>query len=386
MIKHFKHEFVHYTSYNAIGFGLGQTGTTEYGFEAHSGSLDEGTADYFACSENGDPILGESSLAPLGAARDLSDESKVCPQDMIGEVHADGELIGSFTWSVREIVGKAAGDQLVWGGLTLLSAGASFTEFSNALLETAAELELAGTITAAQVQQIQAKVTQRGLNECDHVIPIHAGQPRDSFLYGLDLVGQFFGSNCEGVKGFGVELQSLYHWSWEPQLTDTGMTWNIQLNPDDSGDLSYRLLIETGKHVAFMQGGFFPTAINYDYEFTSTGNSLTATIDASSDPPFDSSEVYYAVIVHQNCPNGTYSISVGPPGEGGAGGAGGSAGSGGGGTGGSAGGEGGGSGGGVQPEGGCGCTVPGSSTGGLAGALGLAALGLLRRRRRQLPQ
>ena len=49
-------------------------------------------ADYFACSANGDPLLGEASLSTIGKTRDLSDTSMRCPNDIGGEGHHDGVI------------------------------------------------------------------------------------------------------------------------------------------------------------------------------------------------------------------------------------------------------------------------------------------------------
>ena len=96
----FLHEFTHYVSGVAIDYNMGQAGMNSYGLTSFSGSIDEGMADYFACTENGDPVLGEASLVPYGSGRDLTDTSKVCPDDMAGEVHMDGEIMGSLAWTI----------------------------------------------------------------------------------------------------------------------------------------------------------------------------------------------------------------------------------------------------------------------------------------------
>ena len=80
----FKHEFGHYLTENAIGFNMSQLFFNEYGLSPHSGSIDEGIADYLACSDNDDAELGEASLPPLGAVRSLTDTSRKCPAAVFG--------------------------------------------------------------------------------------------------------------------------------------------------------------------------------------------------------------------------------------------------------------------------------------------------------------
>ena len=63
----FNHEFTHYVSHNAVGFNASQVHATSYGLSPFSGGIDEGISDYFACTVNDDPTLGEASLGVLGA-------------------------------------------------------------------------------------------------------------------------------------------------------------------------------------------------------------------------------------------------------------------------------------------------------------------------------
>ena len=143
----FIHEFGHYVSHNAVGYNEGQVATSEWGLSPWGGAIDEGISDYFACTVNGDSTLGEASLANLGGARDLTDTSKVCPDDVFGEVHADGEMIGSLSWSIREALGAEATDQLVWGAVSLLTSTTSLGDYATAIQTTAQMLE--GTLLTA---------------------------------------------------------------------------------------------------------------------------------------------------------------------------------------------------------------------------------------------
>lgn len=384
----FLHEFTHYLSSNAIGYSDGQLGADEYGLSTFGGSIDEGTADYFACTLNGDPILGEASLAPFGAERDLTDTSAVCPDSLLGEVHEDGKLAGSIAWSVREAFGSERADQLVWGAMSLLPHNPSFGDLGRGLQATMDDLIEAGTATQADRDTLDALLAKRGLDDCDKVLDLGGGKDRNTIMFGLDVIAQAFGSSCQQIKDF-VSGQSLFHFSATPSAGDTSLRFSVELS-GGSSELDWGIYVRADQHVGFSGGGgvTLPKVSKYDYaveHITATSGELV--LDATSNPPFDPSKTYYLVIGHQNCPTTVAKVSAGvvPPstGEGGAGGAGG-----GGATVGS-GGEGGTTTGGdrgpIEVDDGCGCAVPGDDAGsdGAAGLLllGLAAAAAGRRRR-----
>jgi MYXO-CTERM domain-containing protein len=314
----FKHEFGHYISDQAVGYNLGQLGFTEYGLSPHSGSVDEGIADYFACSENGDPILGEATLATFGSARELTDTSKTCPADMVGEVHEDGELVGSLGWTLRENFGRTIADQLVWGAVSLMPSGGTLGDFAAGIAETAQELLDAGDLDEEDVAGIDAFIAERGLDECGAVLPLPGEEPLTTTIIGLDQVGQAFQASCADLQGF-VEMQSIFHFSGSAPDAESA-TFHVDLEALGPGDIDYRLVVRAGEHVGFVNGSFLPTPGVYDYEADSQGESLDLVIDASSDPPFDPAATYYAVLMSSNCPFAQVEISLragGSSGEGG---------------------------------------------------------------------
>ncbi len=223
-----KHEFGHYLSNNAIGYNLGAFHENEYGRSPHSASIDEGLADYLACTANDDPILGGGLLASFGLERDLEDTSKRCPDDVMGEPHADGEIIGSVSWSVRALFGKTIADELVWGAATTLPQGATLGDFGTALVLSAEELALAGTITSAEVVDVQALVEARGLHECDHVIPLDPGETTTALGLGLHAIAAASDFTCAELQTFGYIGQGLFHFSRTTQATDPFLRFSVE--------------------------------------------------------------------------------------------------------------------------------------------------------------
>jgi Zn-dependent metalloprotease len=376
----FLHEFGHYVSQNAIGYNGGQLAVSEYGLSPWGGSIDEGIADYFACTLNGDPTLGEASLAFLGATRELTNTAKVCPDDIFGEVHADGEIIGSLSWSVRTAFGQDNGDELVWGALTTLTSGSSFGDFAKGLQLTASDMMAQGKLTAADLQTLDGMLADRGMDDCDHVLEVSSTKTRRITMFGLDLISQVVGATCSSLRAANIGLHSLFHFQSTPAAGDKGIRFSVDMDPSGGSDLEWGIYVRAGQHVGMATGGLLPKPDKFDYsieKITETHGELV--IDASSNPPFDPAQTYYMVIGHANCPLAVATIAASasgdPMGEGGAGGAGGAGAGGDGDT--------------PKPaeDSGCGCRVagaeaPAASLAALSG-LALAAAGALRRRVRR---
>lgn len=65
-----------------------------------SGAMHEGFADYTACTITNEPYIGEGIIGG-GYFRNL-DNSLRYPEDLTGEVHDDGRIIGGALWHMRE--------------------------------------------------------------------------------------------------------------------------------------------------------------------------------------------------------------------------------------------------------------------------------------------
>ena len=67
-----------------------------------NGGLNEGYADIWALSLTTSPILGIGFYDndPTGFVRRYDQDRKVYPQDLVGEVHADGEIIAGAFWDL----------------------------------------------------------------------------------------------------------------------------------------------------------------------------------------------------------------------------------------------------------------------------------------------
>lgn len=88
--------------YHEYGHGVNYEVYNAYGGFFGNGALGEGYADTWANGITEDPILGIGFFAgnPTGFVRRYDIDKKVYPQDLTGEVHADGEIIAGCWWDV----------------------------------------------------------------------------------------------------------------------------------------------------------------------------------------------------------------------------------------------------------------------------------------------
>ncbi|MBI4954681.1 MAG: hypothetical protein HY908_21835, partial [Myxococcales bacterium] len=324
----FKHEFGHYLTHNAVGYNLGQTYTTSYGISPFSGAIDEGVSDYLACTNNDDPVMGEASLG--NQQRVLTNTTAVCPDDMFGEVHADGEIIGSLSWSVRTALGAAAADELVWGAIAMLPDGATFGDYGRALVSSAEALVTAGTLQAADVQTVTDLVAARGLDNCDAVIALAPGESRNLTTLGLTMLASFFGGTCAQLQGFGVSMPALFHFSRQVAASDTGLHFAVHAVPSGGGnDPTFSIYGRKGTHVTFKNGAMIPVPDQYDLKVDVAGTDGEVVFDAASAVPFDPTAEYFFAIVNTGCPTLALSVTTTTDGAGAGGAGGGGAGAGG---------------------------------------------------------
>ena len=94
--------------------------------------MDEGFADYFACTVNNDHLAAED----VGVNRDLQNQLRI-PNDWdpyYDPSHNNGRIIGGACWDLRQFVGQAAGDNLVFKALQLSPHAYGFGDFLSNLI------------------------------------------------------------------------------------------------------------------------------------------------------------------------------------------------------------------------------------------------------------
>ena len=122
-----------------------------FGTTLEAGSMGEGFGDYWGASVGAqfsggfqDLCLAEwdatsySSTNPPCLRR--LDSTKHYPEDVVGQVHADGEIWSAALWQIRGSLGAANADRVVLAAHFLLAPSASFNQGANALVTAAISL------------------------------------------------------------------------------------------------------------------------------------------------------------------------------------------------------------------------------------------------------
>lgn len=71
-----------------------------------NGALNEAYADIWGIGITHDPVLGRGAFANGNVIRRYDQSPKVYPQHIVGEVHADGEIIAGAWWDVAQNIGS----------------------------------------------------------------------------------------------------------------------------------------------------------------------------------------------------------------------------------------------------------------------------------------
>ena len=133
-------------------------------------SLESGLADYFPCSFNDDPLFGEKSIHIFQkfpgfenkkAIRDLNNDRKFSEAAINPEQHNVGEIWGGAFWEIRQRLGKASADKIIfeaWTGILPLENVATFNnDFVKKIAHAAASLK-----DGDRSAEILAVFTRRG--------------------------------------------------------------------------------------------------------------------------------------------------------------------------------------------------------------------------------
>jgi len=122
-----------------------------FGSSSEAGAMGEGFGDYWGASIGAQTSGGFQDLciadwdatsystANPPCLRRL-DSPKHYPEDVVGEVHDDGEMWSASLWQIRGSIGAAKADRLILQAHFLLSATASFNQGANALVTAAINL------------------------------------------------------------------------------------------------------------------------------------------------------------------------------------------------------------------------------------------------------
>ncbi|HEX5002904.1 MAG TPA: T9SS type A sorting domain-containing protein [Bacteroidia bacterium] len=94
--------------FHEYGHGINDNFYQSIGSSWNNGAMGEGYADLWALGITGSDTLGIGFFSndPTGYVREYAIDKKVYPQDLVGEVHADGEIIAGCWWDTYKNLGN----------------------------------------------------------------------------------------------------------------------------------------------------------------------------------------------------------------------------------------------------------------------------------------
>jgi uncharacterized protein (TIGR03382 family) len=315
-----RHEFTHSVVHDLTNMAYGPMALPVYdtlGANSGPSAIHEGMADYFACTVTDDPVLGEYSLAAMGAPRTQLNDT-TCPASVQGEGHADGEVWGGAVWAIRvELADAALADSLLYGSMATLTSNATFQDYAVAIADTATAMVGDGDLLQAQADAVDGILLARGMTGCGRALDMVSGESRtliNQFTYGA--VAQMTGQTCDGVRGMELPaLPLLFQFKMTVPANATALTFDIGFTP--ATDLQYDIYIRRGELVGFhmvsVMGGYFflPEALTFDHHFGPlTSGVQSITLEPGGSPDLEVSTDYYFAVTNQNCDQGTASVTL----------------------------------------------------------------------------
>lgn len=129
-----------------------------------AGALNEGTADFLSSSFTGDPMMGDYVQAYGGFGRDNANDF-LCPGDLIGEIHFDGEPWTAALYEARAEIGEAF-VPVVIDSIAMFAPDASFEDAAAAVVALSE-----ASLDPAQAMIVEQALAGRNLLDCVRAAP-----------------------------------------------------------------------------------------------------------------------------------------------------------------------------------------------------------------------
>ncbi|MFH1464694.1 MAG: hypothetical protein ABIO70_09940, partial [Pseudomonadota bacterium] len=303
----------------------------QYGMHPAVHALNEGMADYWSSTFQGDACSAEyfGSAFGLECLRDLDNDTKT-PDDILGEAHEDGKIVGGTCWAVREVLGAEVADDAIYGALGTLTSGPTFLEYGEAILEQVGVLVGEGSVSAEELAAVEAILEERGWMKSGRAIALEEGQVETGLFIGADLLAGYAGSAaCTLARSFqgGLLFPLPYQFSFTvPEGVEiTGVDIEFGITPyglagaPDDDDLQYAFYARRGELVTFEEYnlyqliGFDFTILNEVVDYDVVIDDQPAGVHLSADDPdmpLVPGETYYFDLAGMNCPMMDFAVSV----------------------------------------------------------------------------
>jgi hypothetical protein len=242
------HEFMHAITASLVN-KINTLGLNDWGIHAEPGSLNEAWSDYFAAAFTEDPAIGEYA-AVSGAYGEIAlrtiDNKKSCPEDMIGEIHNDGQVWSGALWELRDHFAKTGGtslatefDRAVLAALAQASKTEDYKSQSASLISAVLARESLGENAAAYVESVLKK---RGLKDCFRAFTLSLVDKHNIVTYNTKDMLFVASKNQIGLKNYAPSSSQLeigipagatsLTLSWQQFLGGTGALLGSESTPD----------------------------------------------------------------------------------------------------------------------------------------------------------
>ncbi|MDX2473638.1 MAG: proprotein convertase P-domain-containing protein, partial [Candidatus Krumholzibacteria bacterium] len=107
-------------------------------YAAETGAISEGFGDYFGATYGDNALVGEWDAVSYNPGPPpflrRTDTTKHYPEDIVGQVHSDGEIISAAWWDFRNLVGSAIADQIIIEGMFYTGVNATFQDYADGMV------------------------------------------------------------------------------------------------------------------------------------------------------------------------------------------------------------------------------------------------------------
>ncbi|MFN7922822.1 MAG: M36 family metallopeptidase [Bryobacteraceae bacterium] len=168
------------------------------------GALNEGTADFFSSSFMNDPAVGEFDALIFRLRSPYirtTDNPNRYPRNLVGEVHADGNMWSGALWELRRQLGAPVTDRIVLATIASLNSSSDFYDAAGAAVNAAGKLY--GGQAATVVDRV---MRNRGLISDAAEAAARAGVIRSGFAGTAAIPASDPGWVTIGAKQFRVQV------------------------------------------------------------------------------------------------------------------------------------------------------------------------------------
>ncbi len=299
----------------------------EYGLHSAPHGVNEGMADYWSSTFQGDPCSAEYFGSAFGweCLRDL-DNDNITPDDLLGEAHEDGMIIGGALWEVRELIGVPTADDVIFGALASLTPAPTFLEYATAVDEHA----LAAGLDQDTLDAVAEIFERRGWYKSDRAIDIPDGGTEQGLFLGADLLAGYAGSSActiarsfDGGLLFPLPFQFSFTMPTDVEVEAVNIDFGLEKasipNVLDDDDLQYSFYLRQGELITFEEYNLYQLigfdftilteVLDYDLEIDDEPGSVRLEVN-DPDYPLEPGETYYFDLAGMNCPIMSFAMAV----------------------------------------------------------------------------